>query len=362
MTLPGFISGRSPVDSLASNPLFRALAPARTLAERPLGFVDVGARGGVHNLVLPIAAVTAVLGFEPDAEACEELARKAAGSPWSDLRIMPVALSHHGGPAMLYLCRAATNHSLLPINPPFIERYGMKLFAPAGELSLRTRTLDDVLFGDLADEPHWGEFIKLDTQGSEYEILQGARRTLRERTVAAFIETEFCEVYKKQKLFSEIELMLRESGLVFYGFYNLNERSRKLLDKRRFIGRERLLYADAVFFKDPLAKESTATLDRRAEHTLFVCALVLGYFDFALELAAATFARDAAAQAAVRKLVEDLAYADPAAARQAANGLLETIDAQPELANVALGRFVDDRRAASNFDDIAAKLDGRSSY
>jgi FkbM family methyltransferase len=359
--VPTWISGQAALNSLADHPLFRALPPAQTLGAAPMGFVDVGARGGVHGLVLPIAALTAVLGFEPDVQACEELARKAQASPWSQFRVLPVALSHHGGPAMLYLCRAPTNHSLLPTNKPFIERYDMKLFAPAGEIALQTRTLDDVLFGDLAGNAHWGEFIKLDTQGSEYEILQGARRMLRERTVAAFIETEFCEVYKKQKLFSEIELMLRESGLVFYGFYNLNERSRKLLDKRRFVGRERLLYADAVFFKDPLANESSATLDRRGEHALFVCALLLGYFDFALELALATFATDIATQDTVRKLVEDLAYVDPGAARHAAVNLLEKIHARPELANVAIGQFVDDRRAVSNFDDIAVRVDGSGS-
>jgi hypothetical protein len=243
------------------------------------------------------------------------------------------------------------------VNQPFVTRYNMKRFSQVGELPLVARTLDDVIFGDLGHETHWGEVIKLDTQGTEYEVLQGAKRTLQERTVALFVEVEFCPIYAGQKLFSELELMLRSYGLAFYGFHSTHERSCKLLDKRRFLGRERLLFADAVFFKDPLQAGNAVSPNKRGEHVLFVCALVLGYFDFALELAKHTFAADAVTRRDVTRLVEELAYNDPNAARMAARGLLDKIDAHPELANVAVGRFVDERRAVSDFRDVAVSLE-----
>jgi FkbM family methyltransferase len=352
--LPAWISGQLPLNDFSDDLLFRSLAPAQALSRKPLGFVDIGARGGVHDLVAPIAALTAVLGFEPDEQACAELnADTAHQAAWAQFRMLPVALSDKRGPAALHLCSAPTNHSLLPVNKAFIQRYNMVKFTQTGEFPLMTQTLDEVIFGELASETHWGEFLKIDTQGTEYEILQGAQRTLKERTVALFVEVEFCHIYEKQKLFSELELLLREQGFIFYGFHSTHERSCKQLDKRRFIGRERLLHADAVFFKDPLpGTYNVPQLTHRGEQALFVCAVVLGYFDFALELARRTFAPEKSELRDVTAWIEKVAYYDPVEARRAVELLVNEVRERPDHANVAAGRFVDQRRAICNFADV----------
>ena len=145
-----------------------------------------------------------------------------------------------------------TNSSLRAPNPAIVARYNMEKWREVGTVPLRTGTLDDVLFGPHEAEPFWGEFIKLDTQGTEYEVLRGATRTLRERTVAIVAEVEFFQVYEGQRLFTEVELMLRELGFTFYGFLTLAQRSCRQLNKRVELGRERYFFGDAVFFKDPL--------------------------------------------------------------------------------------------------------------
>src|SRR5438105_1912471 len=113
-----WVDGNYPLNSLASNRLFRATAPGKALAAVPLGFVDIGARGGVHGLLAPIAACTAVLGFEPDELACREVNEsfRAGTMPWARLKMLPVALADRAGEAILHLCAAPTNHSLLPVN------------------------------------------------------------------------------------------------------------------------------------------------------------------------------------------------------------------------------------------------------
>ncbi len=352
--LPDWISGQYPLNNFADDPLFRSLAPAQTLAQKPLGFIDIGARGGVHDLMAPIAALTAVLGFEPDEQACAELnADIDHQAQWAQFKMMPLALSNLSGPATLHLCSAPTNHSLLPVNKPFADRYNMVKFAQTGEFPVITKTLDEVIFGELKAETHWGEFLKIDTQGSEYQILQGAQRTLKERTVALFVEVEFCHIYEKQSLFSELELLLRKQGLIFYGFHSTHERSCKQLDKSLYIGRERLLHADAVFFRDPLpGSYGEQPLSSRGDQTLFVCSLLLGYFDFALELALKTFARDGVASRDLTAWIEKLAYCDPVHTREAVDRLAQAVNAEPRLANVVAGRFVDHRRAICNFEDV----------
>jgi FkbM family methyltransferase len=237
-------------------------------SEQPLGFVDIGARDGAHKLVEPIAGCVAWLGFEPDREACAALS--GAGGFFASALCLPVALSDQTGPAMLYRCAAPTNDSLRPINQTFIDRYKMGKFAQTSATPLETTTLDKVL----ENLPQQGEFIKLDTQGTEYEILCGATVTL-ERTAAVYCEVEFAQIYQDQKLFGDIEGLLRAKGFSFIGFDNMSYRSRT-----PWQGRERLLHADALFIKDPLEQ----TLSERQQQVAAMAALLCGYDDFAREI------------------------------------------------------------------------------
>jgi FkbM family methyltransferase len=343
-------------NELARHPDFLQSSVHRTLIDRPLGFIDIGARGGTHDMVEPIAERTAVLGFEPDAEECERLLdSEEVTSPWAQFALEAIALAETDKEAKLYLLSAATNHSLLPPNTEFTRRYNMVKFEEVGSTSLRTVTLDSVLFGPRQKETQWGEFIKIDTQGTEYEIFAGAPRTLTERTVAIVAEVAFFEIYKGQKLFSEVEQQLREKGFSFFGFMPMHTRSRKLLDKRSHITVERAMYTDAIFFKDPLAgNPKNISLSARQQHLLFTVALLLNFYDYALELAQSTWLKDAddIERARIERLVKDISALPADKNAQAVEQLAAQIKATPELANVVVGNFVDRRRRVCDFDDI----------
>ncbi len=229
-------------------------------SDQPLGFVDAGARGGTHPLVAPIAPYVSVLGFEPDKDACKEVKD-----------CLPVALYYKAGPATLYRCAASTNDSLLPVNRTFIARYNMVKFAQTAAELIMTDTLDTVL----NTLPDHGEFLKLDTQGTEYEILLGAHNTLNRRAAAIYCEVEFAQIYESQKLFSDIEGLVRDYGFSFIGFDNMSYRSRT-----PWKGRERLLHADALFIKDPLQH----TMSERQKQVAAMACLLCGYADFANEI------------------------------------------------------------------------------
>lgn len=341
------------VNSLLNDPLFADSAAGVALEQKPLGFVDVGARGGVHGLVEPIAGVTSVLAFEPDEEECARLrSHLASNSPWAACELEPCALAEGDGEAVLHLLSAPTNHSLRSPNPEMVQRYNMVKWHLVGKIPLQTTSLDRVLFERRPTEDNWGEFLKLDTQGTEFEILKGAHRTLSERTVAIFTEVAFCQLYEGQKLFSEMELLLRDYGFSFYGFATLHQRSRKRLDKRIEIGQERTIWADAVFFKDPLpggAKQ--VSLSERGNYVLFTCALLLGYYDFALELALETWAVGDEAKR-IEKLVRQCASLPPEQSYSEALALADRARKSPEFANIEVGRFVDRRRQWCDYDDV----------
>ncbi|HEY9857990.1 MAG TPA: hypothetical protein V6D16_00680, partial [Candidatus Obscuribacterales bacterium] len=148
------------LNDLLKDPLFASSAPGATLRAKPLGFVDIGARGGVHELVEPLAGVTAVLGFEPDEEECVRMRASLAGSPWAACEIEPWALAESEGEALLHLLSVPTNHSLRPPSLPLTERYNMEKFAQVGSLPLQTTSLDKILFSQQREqEDYWGEFI-----------------------------------------------------------------------------------------------------------------------------------------------------------------------------------------------------------
>ncbi|MBE9116863.1 tetratricopeptide repeat protein [Lusitaniella coriacea LEGE 07157] len=67
------------------------------------------------------------------------------------------------------------------------------------------------------------DFISIDTQGSEYEILTGGLSIVSSNVLGLVIEVEFREIYKDQKLFGDITKLLSEHGFEFIRFLNLSE-------------------------------------------------------------------------------------------------------------------------------------------
>jgi hypothetical protein len=60
------------------------------------------------------------------------------------------------------------------------------------------------------------DFIKSDTQGSEYDILQGGEKTIRTSVIGLELETHHVSLYKEQGLFYEIDEFLQKRGFDFH--------------------------------------------------------------------------------------------------------------------------------------------------
>ncbi len=345
---------QSAKDEITQNVLFQESVVGQALKSNPLGFIDVGARGGAHDIVDPIAGLTAVLGFEPDLAECDRLMKiPEVYSPWANFFLEPVAVLDKIADAELHLLSANTNHSLLPPNKEYVDRYRMDKWREVGKETLKTNLIDHVIYSEKFKDYLFGEFIKLDTQGTEYEVLKGADRMLSERTVALVVEVAFCELYQGQKLFSDVELLLRAYGFSFYGFSKIHGRSCKLLNKKVNITAERAFYADAIFFKDPLPGASNRKyLSDRGIYGLFTCALLLGYYDFALELASKTFADSQTLKEPIESLIKTLSHYEPVNSLSAAKKLSDDLSENPNNANIIVGGFVDRRRHLCNYDDV----------
>lgn len=329
--------------------IFQATSLYASLAKQPFGFIDAGAAGGVHPLIQPLSDLTACTGFEPDPVAYCELVKFAEESPFSRFRVFDVALSGKPAEQPLYLTKSNVCISLLQPDEELPNRYGLHSLDLVGTSKVKTDTLDN-LFNK--NDEIYAEFIKLDCQGIEFEILHGAENILKNQCVALYVEAEFFTFYKGQKLFHEIDGYLRGLGFQLYGL-SPHYLSAKKIDRRQYDTQERIAWADAVYFKDPLAYDSNISLDKRKIESLIVSAIMLKYYDFSIELVERFYANDPQDKALIIEFIQDLALSDRRAVEMELQVLISGATASPDKAYLLARKFIDRYKANCDFDNIS---------
>lgn len=183
--------------------------------------VDVGCRWGFAERFLEHPDEFLVIGFDPDAVECARLNEKYASDY---VKAVPVGLSNTTGRKTLYLTREPACSSLIRPDPYLTDNYpALGCASEIGQTVVETTTLD--VWSRAAGLPHI-DYLKIDTQGTELDILQGGRQML--KTVRAIeVEVEFNPIYEGQPVFSDVDHFLREQGFVLWKLSNLVHYSRK---------------------------------------------------------------------------------------------------------------------------------------
>lgn len=186
----------------------------------PIIIMDIGCRWGFAERFLSsnYHEQFRIYGFDPDKEECARLAERYQHLPNQFVHCVPVALSKRGGARNLYLTKEPACSSLHPPIQYIADSY------PALQC-IRFQnivTVDTVSLGDWAKKNNVPsmDYIKIDTQGSELEILMGAEEYL-ETTRCLDIEVEFNPLYEGQSLFGETDTYLRSKGFALWRLSNL---------------------------------------------------------------------------------------------------------------------------------------------
>jgi len=211
-----------------------------------ISIVDVGAmsEGQERYDKLLESGLATVTGFEPNPE---EFAR-LQGRP-GPYRYLPVFLGN-GGPATFNVTRYPGCSSLLLPNPEVIDLFstiGATLpednFRVIRSEEVQTTRLDDI--DDLEVD-----YIKLDVQGSELEIMRHGTGKLADTAVIE-CEVEFMPLYRDQPLFGDIQVFLRDQGFVLHKMIDCAGRPfRPFQPPNPFLPMSQLLWADAIFVRD----------------------------------------------------------------------------------------------------------------
>jgi len=172
--------------------------------------LDIGAavlKSGPERYAALLAADRAhVYACEPDAAARAELGRHYP----KNLTVLPDILGD-GKPATWHETNCAPTSSLFEPNRELLD-----LFPSIGDFTrllkatrVETKRLDDC--AGIAD----CDFIKIDVQGAEIQVLANGPAVLKKCMV---IQTEVCfmPLYRRQPLFGDIDLFMRANGYLFH--------------------------------------------------------------------------------------------------------------------------------------------------
>jgi FkbM family methyltransferase len=169
--------------------------------------LDVGANSGQYGRELRQRGyVNDIVSFEPGADAFSRLEHATAGDArWRCLRL---ALGETRGTRHLNIAtNEGASSSFLALTRT--HQTSAPLVGYAGTETVEMATLDD-LAGDLL--PAAGRvWLKLDAQGYELRILEGASQAL-SRIDALELEASLVELYAGQPLFDEVLRFVQEAG------------------------------------------------------------------------------------------------------------------------------------------------------
>lgn len=222
----------------------------------------VGARGLNVTLDCPELfddGIVHVL-YEADAAAAQAM---SDSNIRKNFLLLPHCLGREDGEGVLHITDNPYGSSLYRPNPQFSGYYGE--VTPTGaarydsimgdwcrvvrEMPVGVRSLDSLLATGEVDAALTPDFVSLDTQGSERDVLLGARNALRSTVLAVAVEMEFLPIYQGQPLASDVLSLLASEGFDFAGFLHIADEIspyRAPLGQR---GRGLQAWGDALFFR-----------------------------------------------------------------------------------------------------------------
>jgi len=173
--------------------------------------------------------------------------------------------------------------SLLELDPKFKDFYeprqgydylmGEAIYPIRQEL-VKTESLDEIIFSKGLPAC---DFLSIDTQGSELEILECAEETLT-NCVGIQLEVAFVQQYRDRPLFGEIDKFLKSHGFEFIKFKDFTEWAPRVVGVEGR-GEKMQVETDALYFK------SASNIPPQNFYPLVFTALAYGQTEFAIDVA-----------------------------------------------------------------------------
>ena len=184
-----------------------------------------------------------IIGFEIEKEVCDQMNSKAA----KGIRYFPFALGENNEKRKLYITEDPMCSSLYKPNENLANLYHeLQYMNLKKETEIETITLDSFVNEHFIDAI---DFIKIDVQGAELDILKGSKKLLN-NVLKIVCEVEFVPLYYNQPLFGDIAKFLSQYNFMFNKFLGLSGRTLKPLiaNKDKTIASQHM-WTDAIFIQ-----------------------------------------------------------------------------------------------------------------
>lgn len=239
-----------------------------------LVLVDGGARNGVTELPR-LAPWIVAHAFEPNPREYELLSRAAGRTRYKHVSYHATALMGESGEARLFLSKRPGATSTLRPNRSLLRHFSADNWSQMAEIVGEER-VPGIRLGDFmrAQSLDHVDYLKLDTQGNELDIIRSSGDLLPRISVIK-AEVEMIPVYEGQPLFGDVASFLAAEGFDLIDLQWTDPCRRYHFSPSLPRSSYRLVWGDAIFAHRPLAEGP-----RKMEQALVLAEL--GYTDLAL--------------------------------------------------------------------------------
>lgn len=173
----------------------------------PLACVDIGASGGIPAEWQAFGPLLCVDTLDPDGDSLPGEVRTESRTM---TRSFPVALGGRTEKRKFYVLNRPTGSSFYPPNVELLEELNVESYFGVDKvIDVETYAFSEFLREFDRPRPN---LIKLDTQGSELEILSSLDDEDWQDVLLVVSEVEFEELYEGQPLFHDVDSFMREKG------------------------------------------------------------------------------------------------------------------------------------------------------
>ena len=254
--------------------------------EYPFIMVDIGASGGAVAEWKKLGKYLQIIGFEPDEREYANLSRSKESN--QNIKYLKTLLYKEYNPKINFnLYKIQQLSSIYPPNVGVLSKFAKAdTWRVSRNIEVEVDTLDNQLQKNQVNDI---DFIKLDTQGSELAVLEGATKFLQGPIFGIQIEVEFTSVYSGQPLFSDVDIFLRKHGFQLFEIIRSKYWKRPIDDK--FVkSKGQIMYGDMLYLRnfkhfDSILKAQPNESFRKSKLLKAASVAVLyGHMDYAFEI------------------------------------------------------------------------------